>query len=245
MKNTKKTKRTFKMFAAWDYEFEEKEFNRMSEQGWQLINGGSFSQKYEYDDSVIYRYQIDYNKDIEDMARYEETFRDAGWERVNSTFNGWHVFRKAYDPSLPEEEYEIYTDEQSRNDMLARWRRISFIALGLNLINVGNAMRILSTSDAAYIGVAFLFVCALTIGFLIAGVVNINRMMNGQKNTHPFPATFFITLLFLMLVAIIAAAALVLIEEGSFMALGFMVGILLAGGAAGLGIVLARKPDRK
>ena len=29
MKNTKKTKRTFKIFAAWDYEFEEQEYNRM------------------------------------------------------------------------------------------------------------------------------------------------------------------------------------------------------------------------
>ena len=85
MKNTRKTKRTFKVFAAWDYEFEEREFNRMSEQGWQLVNGGSFSQKYEYDDSVIYRYQLDYNNEIKDMARYDETFRDAGWERVNST----------------------------------------------------------------------------------------------------------------------------------------------------------------
>ena len=51
MKNTKKTKRTLQFFAAWDYEFEEQEFNRMSEQGWQLVRGGSFTQKYEYDDS--------------------------------------------------------------------------------------------------------------------------------------------------------------------------------------------------
>ncbi len=93
MKNTKKTKRTFKFFAAWDYEFEEQEFDRMSEQGWQLVSGGCFTQKYEFDDSVVYRYQIDYNNDVKDMARYDETFRDAGWERVNSNFNGWHIFR--------------------------------------------------------------------------------------------------------------------------------------------------------
>ena len=134
MKNTRKTKRTFKVFAAWDYEFEEREFNRMSEQGWQLVNGGSFSQKYEYDDSVIYRYQLDYNNEIKDMARYDETFRDAGWERVNSTANGWHIFRKAYDKSLPDEEYEIYTDEQSRVEMLKRWRNVCFIFICIVLI---------------------------------------------------------------------------------------------------------------
>ena len=147
-KNTKKTKRTVKMFAAWDYEFEEQEFNRMSEQGWQLVSGGSFTQKYEYDDSVVYRYQLDYNNDVSDMTRYEETFRDAGWERVNSNFNGWHVFRKAYDPALPQEEYEIYTDDQSRNEMLKRWRRVCYIGFGMVLINFGNALRILDTSDA-------------------------------------------------------------------------------------------------
>ena len=70
MKNTKKTKRTLQFFAAWDYEFEEQEFNRMSEQGWQLVSGGSFTQKYEYDDSVIYRYRLDYNNDVKDMTHH-------------------------------------------------------------------------------------------------------------------------------------------------------------------------------
>ena len=186
-KNTKKTKRTVKMFAAWDYEFEEQEFNRMSEQGWQLVSGGSFTQKYEYDDSVVYRYQLDYNNDVSDMTRYEETFRDAGWERVNSTLNGWHVFRKAYDPALPQEEYEIYTDDQSRNEMLKRWMRVCYIGFGMVLINFGNALRILDTSDAGFIGVGLMLACGMTFGMLIAGVLNINRMLGGQKNKRPYP----------------------------------------------------------
>ncbi|MBQ1412696.1 MAG: DUF2812 domain-containing protein [Clostridia bacterium] len=227
MKNTKKTKRTFKIFAAWDYEFEEQEYNRMSEQGWQLVNGGCFSQKYVFDDSVIYRYQLDYNNHITDMARYDETFRDAGWERVNSTANGWHVFRKAYDRNLPDEAYEIYTDEQSRTEMLTRWRNLCYIIFGVLLLNVGNSLRILSTSDASYIGVGMLITCGLMFGMLIAGIININRMINGQKNTRPYPMKLFVGLLFPMLAVLLISAVFVLIEEGSYGALGMMVGILV------------------
>ena len=227
MKNTKKTKRTFKIFAAWDYEFEEQEYNRMSEQGWQLVNGGCFSQKYVFDDSVIYRYQLDYNNHITDMARYDETFRDAGWERVNSTANGWHVFRKAYDRNLPDEAYEIYTDEQSRTEMLTRWRNLCYIIFGVLLLNVGNSLRILSTDDASMIGVALLITYALLFGMLIVGVFNINRMINGRKNTRPFPMGLFMALLLLMLAVLLISAVFVLIKEGSYGALGMMVGILV------------------
>ena len=241
MKNTRKTKRTFKVFAAWDYEFEEREFNRMSEQGWQLVNGGSFSQKYEYDDSVIYRYQLDYNNEIKDMARYDETFRDAGWERVNSTANGWHIFRKAYDKSLPDEEYEIYTDEQSRVEMLKRWRNVCFIFICIVPINIFNSLRIMDTSDAGYIGVGIILAIGLTLGMLIAGIFSINRMIKGQKNSRPYPMKFFIIMLLLLLAAIFAAAVLVLIQEGSYFALGLMAGLMLAAIVIAVKVVIAKK----
>lgn len=241
----RKTKRTFKVFAAWDYEFEEQEYNRMSEQGWQLVNGGSFSQKYEFDDSVIYRYQLDYNNGITDMDRYDETFRDAGWERVNSTGNGWHVFRKAYDPNLPDEAYEIYTDEQSRTEMLTRWRNLCYIIFGVLLLNVGNSLRILSTDDASMIGVALLITYALLFGMLIVGVFNINRMINGRKNTRPFPMGLFMALLLLMLATIIVSASFVLIEEGSYFALGTMTGVLLGGVIVLIAVLLSRKKKLK
>lgn len=124
---SKKTKNTYKIYAAWDFDKEAEELNRMSEKGWQLVEGGCFHQKYEFDDSVIYRYQIDFNNKIQNMAHYDEVFRDAGWERVCSTFNNWHIFRKVYNPDLSDEEYEIYTDEQSRVEMLKRWRNIAVI----------------------------------------------------------------------------------------------------------------------
>ena len=55
------------------------------------------------------------------MGRYIETFREQGWEYVNSTFNGWHYFRKLYDPALPEEAYEIFSDRESLHELNSRW----------------------------------------------------------------------------------------------------------------------------
>ena len=241
MKNTKKTKRTFRFFAAWDYEFEEQEYNRMSEQGWQLVNGGSFTQKYEYDDSVIYRYRLDYNNDVQDMTRYDETFRDAGWERVNSTANGWHVFRKVYDPQEPEEEYEIYTDEQSRVEMLKRWRNVCCIFLCILPINIFNSLRIMETSDAGFIGAGLMLACGLVLGMLIAGVLSINRMIKGHKNSRPYPMKFFLTLLFLLLAALLIASTFVLMQEGSYMVLGMMTGLIIGAIVVAVKVALVKR----
>ena len=108
------------MYSAWNYEKEIEDLNRASEQGWQLVRGGVFHSKFKKDPNVRWRYQLDYGT-IDDMGRYIETFREQGWEYVNSTFNAWHYFRKAYDPALPEEAYEIFTDRESLKEMNNRW----------------------------------------------------------------------------------------------------------------------------
>ena len=103
-----KYKRKFGFYSAWNYELEIEDLNKMSEQGWQLIRGGGlFSNKFKKNPDIQYRYQLDFQPSIEDKGRYIETFREQGWEYVNSTFNGWHYFRKLYDATKPEEEYEI------------------------------------------------------------------------------------------------------------------------------------------
>lgn len=116
-------KTTHKLFSAWEYRSEIEYLNSLSEKGWQLIKGGSFSQKFKKNDNIRYRYQLDFPGEIEDLGRYIETFREQGWEYVNGTANGWHYFRKPYDPSLPEEEYEILTDRSSVDEMAARLRK--------------------------------------------------------------------------------------------------------------------------
>lgn len=118
-------KRSYKAYFAWDYQKEIDDLNKESEKGWQLIEGGCFSSKFKRNQELRYRYQIDYPGKVEDFGRYIETFREQGWEFINKTFNGWYYFRKVYDPSLPEEEYEIFTDRSSLQEMNDRWTKLA------------------------------------------------------------------------------------------------------------------------
>ena len=116
-------KTSHRAYAAWNYRQEIEDLNRASEQGWQLVRGGCFFSRFVKNPDVRYRYQMDWRK-VEDMGRYIETFREQGWEYVSSTFNGWHFFRKFYDPALKEEDYEIFTDRESLQAMTRRWSRV-------------------------------------------------------------------------------------------------------------------------
>jgi len=120
-------KRKFGIYAAWNYELEVEDLNKMSQQGWQLIKGGCFSNKFKKNTELQYRYQLDFQPIIEDKGRYIETFREQGWEYVNSIFNGWHYFRKLYDPTRSEEEYEIFTDMSSAKEMNNRWALVGMV----------------------------------------------------------------------------------------------------------------------
>ena len=124
-------KTSHRVYTAWNYQKEIEDLNKASEQGWQLINGGCFSSKFKWNENVRYRYQIDYPGKVEDMGRYIETFREQGWEYINATFNGWHYFRKVYDPALPEAQYEIFTDRSSLKEMNDRWAKL---AIGLSVL---------------------------------------------------------------------------------------------------------------
>lgn len=127
-------KRKFGVYAAWNYELEIEELNEMSAKGWQLINGGLFSSRFKKNSNLQYRYQLDFQPHIEDKGRYIETFREQGWEYVNSTFNGWHYFRKLYDESKPQEEYEIFTDTVSIKEMNNRWATIGMVCSVILLV---------------------------------------------------------------------------------------------------------------
>lgn len=120
-------KKVHRAYTAWNYQKEIEDLNKASEQGWQLIKGGSFSSKFKWNPDIRYRYQLDYPGTVEDKGRYIETFREQGWEYVNSTFNGWHYFRKPYHPALPEEQYEIFTDRASLKEMNGRWAKLALI----------------------------------------------------------------------------------------------------------------------
>ena len=141
----KKIKRRYVMYPAWEYKQEIADINALSDKGWQLKKGGCFRSVFYWDETARYRYALDYNSRIDDPARYRDTFAEQGWEFVSDTFNGWHFFRKRYDPSLPPEEYEIYTDEASVQEMAGRWSRLGYafgaVELAVTALNGFMALR--------------------------------------------------------------------------------------------------------
>lgn len=116
-----------RLYMAYDYDREEDYINKMSKKGWQLKKGGLFHHTYMKDDTD-YRYKLDYNMGVyangQQEERYFGMFKEQGWEHINSTFNGWHYFRKKYIPGTDEEEYKIYTDEESYSEMHKSFVRI-------------------------------------------------------------------------------------------------------------------------
>lgn len=108
--------------------------DQASAEGWQLVKVGSFRIHYKKDPNVRYRYQMDY-RNVDDLDRYLELFREQGWEQVCAVGSG-RYFRKRWDPSLPEEAYEIFTDPESRQQFRSRLSKGALFCCILYALNV-------------------------------------------------------------------------------------------------------------
>ena len=118
-------------------------------------------------------------------------------EYLNSTFNGWHYFRKAYDPSLPEEEYQIYTDTASGKEMADRWRRIASI-LGAAELVLGIVLLGINFFRPA-IGSILLALSSVLLGLLLTFST---RWIN-QSNQRRVPGWMLIPIFILFIIALI------------------------------------------
>ena len=200
----KNQKYSWKIYSAWNYEKEMEDLNKASEEGWQMVRTGLFHRKFVRNPDVRYRYQMDFGR-IDDMGRYIETFREQGWEYVNSTFNKWHYFRKAYDQSLPEDAYEIFTDRDSLREMRNRWGRL---ALFFSILLAGYAgyffFRLLKTPQLPLLILVLTF--ALESGLLLRGWA---IMRNPNSNRSRKRDSAIVTAI-LAVIVLGAAASLVL-----------------------------------
>ncbi len=183
MSKDRKTELTF--YAAWDYRREIADLNARSQQGWQLLKGGCYFSTFRRDDSVQYRYQLDYPGRLEDPGRYLETFEEQGWEFVNSTFNGWYYFRKRYDPSLPPEQYEIFTDRASLEAMTRRWSLLGRFLLVMILALTAMEL-ILFVSEPDLSNLIMLFPYPVFAAAIIKGLGSIRRKEAGRGRSWFF-----------------------------------------------------------
>lgn len=194
----KTNKTTIRSYAAWNFDREIADLNKESEAGWQLTKGACFHSRFRYDPSVVYRYALDYNTDIDDPMQYREIFREQGWEYISSTFNGWHYFRKAYDPFLPEEAYTIYTDRTSDGEMKKRWTRLAYAT--------GTAMALVFLAGLAFciwrpeLSLFFHTLCflAMSLAFFLGG--RKIKQASQKGSTAKRRGMSFIIVLFAMLI---------------------------------------------
>lgn len=179
-------KRSHKLYAAWEYEKEEEDLNEASKAGWQLIKGGCFSSTFRKDDAIRYMYQLDYMPNMKDRSRYIEVFKEQGWEYINSTFNGWHYFRKRYEEGTNVEDYKIYTDKQSLYEMQNRWIRMITVLFFFNLIlSIGYGAGSFYSKEPLWIIETVIFILlTLSLGF---GLMSIRRSRKGLKNNINLP----------------------------------------------------------
>lgn len=121
-----KHKLKFNLFPNWCYEQEQIDLNHRSAKGWHLIEPGQHFHKYEQNSAIQYRYQMDFHNIEPEPERYEEIYAEQGWELLGFS-QGWYYFRKPYDPLLPEEAYEIFTDTESVTALRKRWARTALL----------------------------------------------------------------------------------------------------------------------
>ncbi|MCD8301333.1 MAG: DUF2812 domain-containing protein, partial [Clostridiales bacterium] len=135
----KATKSRFYPFSRRRCRQEIRELDDLSREGWHLTGRTSYRQELEQDATVQYRYAIDFRYG-HDEAVYLAMFEDNGWEMVDAIGDAtnvwfplltfftvpdtadhaegcWYIFRKKYDPDLPEEAYEIATDDESAHGL--------------------------------------------------------------------------------------------------------------------------------
>lgn len=167
-------------YVAWDHEKEADDLNNYSIKGLHLIQGGLIRYKFEQDDSIVYRYQIDFNPNIDNKPEYINVFKEQGWQYINSTFNGWHYFRKKYDNFLSQNEYEIYTDRPSKIEMTKRWSKFVIpILIFIGIAFVYNLVKLILTPELSRIGLV-LYCFVLTM-LLITGLKRMRKVANGKK----------------------------------------------------------------
>ena len=171
----------FNRFAEWENDKAISTFNRMSDEGWQLSKVGNLTITFIRNEAVRYRYQIDFNTAVD--SRYREIFREQGWELVTTSMNSSYL-RRLFDPALPESEYEIYTDEQSYKEVLAKpIKRYTWLSIAYFLMSFSYGAIAISPErfDAMYMLISgMMLLCAVM--FSIIGA-QLRRKRKGKSCT--------------------------------------------------------------
>ena len=114
-----KLKKEFHYFVLTDYEIEEEYLRKMHKNGYKFVKvtlpGIYYFEKSEPEDVV---YKLDFNPNAEKQD-FIQMYKDYGWEYLQD-LNDYSYFRKKVTEAESEKELEIFSDEESKLDMLQR-----------------------------------------------------------------------------------------------------------------------------
>lgn len=189
-------KKIRKHYTSLKYYEEEAELNRESEAGWQLVRGGLLGNTYEQD-SMVYRYQMDYLRGIKDNKEYIAQLEQAGWKHIGSKGNvsGWNYFRKIYKESSPKNNYRVHDKTKPTTRVLKQWENFLNIVSVLFLILEGLCFYFFMQQD-----LKMLNGCIVSFGLFIFaiqfGVRSIHKVKYNEKPKLDVPVIVFIILAF-------------------------------------------------
>lgn len=149
----KMTKTQFKAFFLPDYEQEEEYLSDMHRNGWKLKKAYPFFYTFEKCTPENVVYKLDFGNTSGDESSYINMFGEYGWEYIYK-LSGFYYFRKSAKDRLPDEDLDIFSDNESRLKMVEKIIKtrlvpsLFFFAIGMlslcNLIlNGGPAICIL------------------------------------------------------------------------------------------------------
>lgn len=181
----KEIKRVARMFLPQDYDKEEKFLSQMSLQGWHFIHfHPPVSYEFEKTQPKPYVYKLDFrNKKEDDIRSCIEMYEECGWEHVQEfrVFWGvWEYFRKE---SVYGEEKELFSDNESKIEMLTRIRRfylfLGLFLLGINAVNFVNIMNLISRGFMS--GLIALFIYGALISLYVKIYVSVSVKIDRLK----------------------------------------------------------------
>ncbi len=174
-----KTKTFLRLFTIADYEEEEQWLRSQHQKGWKLQKI-YFPCFYVFEkcqpEDVVYR--LDYQNKTQD-SNYHRIFEDYGWEYCQQ-FMGWLFFRKPVTDSSEPCEYEIFSDNESRIDMIehiikTRMLPIMIIFFTCLLPNFVNTVRY-TTSSSFFFTMLFGVLTVLYVGLVTYCGIKLRRL---------------------------------------------------------------------
>lgn len=122
----KMTKTQFKAFFLPDYEDEEKYLSDMHRNGWKLKKAYPYFYTFEKCTPENVVYKLDFGNISGDKTAYINMFGEYGWEYIQK-LNNFYYFRKTAKDGLPDEELEIFSDNESRLKMVDKIINTRFV----------------------------------------------------------------------------------------------------------------------